>query len=224
MLKSFTSKGIALVSSVALLGGAAWLAAGTTGAYFSDTHDGTISGTVGSIRVTPYGGSGTDHTDLAFENLLPGASQTVSVNYENTGRNKEDVYIVFKNPTALSALNSLGTYGEVHLAADGNPLFDSANLNDRASTCGPFSPTGCWPLLNTYLVKSDVVPGGSGTVTFSFAYASKLKTQGAVGSPAAAWNSYPAPGGQVTTNAADGTGSGLPYSIVATQPGVTPGQ
>jgi hypothetical protein len=222
-MNSLKTKIIALAGSVAVLGGAAWVASGTTGAYFSDTHTGSITGTVGSIRVTPYGGAGADGTDLAFSNLLPGAAQTVTVNYQNTGRDTEDVYVVFNNPTALSALNSLGTYGEAHLSADGNALFDSANLNDRASTCGAFDPSGCWPLKSVYLVKSGVVAGGSGTISFSFAYASKLKTQGAVGSPAPAWNAFPALGGQVTTNAADGSGSGLPYQIVATQPGVTPG-
>jgi hypothetical protein len=50
MLSSLKIKGAAIAVSVALLGGTAWLAAGSTGAYFSDTHTGTISGTVGSIR------------------------------------------------------------------------------------------------------------------------------------------------------------------------------
>jgi hypothetical protein len=220
MFAKLPAKGIALVASVALLGGAAWLAAGTTGAYFSDTHTGTISGTVGSIKVTPYGGSSANGTDLAFDDLLPGTPQTVTLSYQNTGRNTEDVYIVFTNPTALSALNSLGTYGEVHLAADGNPLFDSANLNDRSSTCGPFAPSGCWPLQRSYLVKSNVIPGGTGTVTFSFEYASKLSGQGS-GSAVPPWNTYPVPG-QVTT-VPGVSGTGLPYSIVATQPGITPG-
>jgi hypothetical protein len=220
MFATLPAKGIALLCSVALLGGATWLAAGTTGAYFSDTHNGTISGTVGSIKVTPYGGSGAESADLAFDNLLPGASQTVTVNYQNTGRNTEDVYIVFNNPTALSALNSLGTYGEVHLSANGNPLFDSANLNDRSSTCGPFAPSGCWPLKSSYLVKAGAAPGSTGSVSFSFAYASKLSTQGA-GSAVPPWNTYPV-AGQVTT-VAGVSGTGLPYQIVATQPGVTPG-
>jgi predicted ribosomally synthesized peptide with SipW-like signal peptide len=213
-------KGIALAASVALLGCAAWLAAGSTGAYFSDTHTGTISGTVGSIKVTPYGGSGASGTDLAFSNLLPGAAQTATLSYQNTGRNTEDIYVVFNNPMALSALNSLGTYGEVHLAADGNPLFDSANLNDRLATCGPFAPSGCWPLKSSYLVRAGVAPGESGTVSFSFAYASKLSTQ-ASGSVVPPWNSYPV-AGQVTT-VPGAAGTGLPYQIVATQPGITPG-
>jgi hypothetical protein len=215
MLKSLKFKGAALAVSVALLGGTAWLAAGATGAYFSDTHNGTISGTVGSIRVTPYGGAGSDGMDLAFTNLLPGVPQTISVSYKNTGANAEDVYIVFNNATALSALNNLGTYGEAHLSANGTPLFDSANLNDRISTCGTLSPSGCWPLASQYLVASSLAPGAAGTVSFTFNYASKLTTQGP-----AVWNTYPV-AGQATSDPGVG-GSGLPYEIVATQHGVTP--
>jgi hypothetical protein len=218
MLNSLKIKGAAIAASVALLGGTAWLAAGSTGAYFSDTHTGSITGTVGSIKVTPYGGGGANGTDLAFTNLLPGVPQTVTEDYQNTGANAEDVYIVFPNATALSALNNLGTYGEAHLSANGTPLFDSANLNDRVTTCGPLSPSGCWPLASQYLIASNLAPGAAGTVSFTFNYASKL-----TGNGPAAWNTYPV-AGQYTVKAADGTGSGLPYEIVATQPGVTPGQ
>jgi hypothetical protein len=218
MLNSLKIKGAAIVTSVVLLGGTAWLAAGATGAYFSDTHGGTISGTVGSVKVTPYGGSGAAQTDLSFTNLLPGVAQTVTESYQNTGANAEDVYIVFNNATALSALNNLGTYGEVHLSANGTPLFDSANLNDRVSTCGPLSPSGCWPLAKQYLLVSNLPAGAAGNVSFSFNYASKL-----TGNGPAAWNTYPV-AGQATTNPSDLSGSGLPYQIVATQHGVTPGQ
>jgi hypothetical protein len=77
-------------------------------------------------------------------------------------------------------------------------------------------------LKSQYLAVSHVAPGQSGSVSFTFQYAGKLKTQAPVGSPAAPWNTYPI-AGQVTTNAADGSGSGLPYQLVATQVGVTPG-
>ncbi|MGN6445561.1 hypothetical protein [Amnibacterium sp.] len=211
----------ALVTSVGLLGGAAWIASGTTGAYFSETRTGSVTGTIGSIHVTTSGGIGNDNADVAFTDLLPGQPQTVTLKYSNSGSSPEDVYVVFNNPTALSALNNLGTYGEVHLAANGNALFDSANLNDRASTCGAFAPTGCWPLKSQYLVARNVPAGAGGNVKFTFQYASKLKSQPAAGTTAA-WNQYPV-SGQTTTNAADGTGSGLPLQVVATQPGVTPG-
>jgi hypothetical protein len=232
MTKSVKVKCAALVGTVGLLGAAAFVASGSTGAYFSDTHTGSISGTIGSIRITPSGGTeSTDGSfmDLAFSNLLPGDPQTVTVNYQNTGSDPEDVYVVFPNATALSALNSLGSYGTVHLSSAGNgavgDVFDSANLNDSPS-CPPGStstkyPTPCEALPSQLLVASNVSPGGSGSFSFSFNYASKLSTQPSLGTTAY-WNVYPQTG-DTTINSADGTGNGLPYEIVATQPGVTPG-
>jgi hypothetical protein len=58
---------------------------GTTGAYFSDTHQGNVAGSVGSIKVTGSGGTGTDNLNLAFTGLLPGTPQTVTAGYQNTG-------------------------------------------------------------------------------------------------------------------------------------------
>jgi len=221
MLKTVKSRGLALLATVALLGGTAWVASSTTGAYFSDTHTGSIGGTVGSIKVTPYGGSGAENMNLSFTKMLPGDPQTVTVNYTNSGENPEDVYIVFNNATALSALNNLGTYGEASLSANGTALFHSTNLNDRSGTCGPFSPAGCWPLAKQYKIASNLAPGAHGNVSFTFAFASKTVT------PPLAFNVYPASAqGYLVTHdtndqnyvsAADGSGTGLPYSIVATQ-------
>jgi hypothetical protein len=233
MTKSMKVKCAAIVGTVGMLGATAFVASGQTGAYFSDTHTGAISGTIGSIRITPSGGTESNDgsfMDLAFSNMLPGDPQTVTVNYQNTGANTEDVYVVFPNATALSALNNLGSYGTVHLSSAGNgavgDVFDSANLNDNGTSCpiGSTSvqhPTPCEPLPNQLLIASGVNPGGTGSFSFSFNYASKLSTQAPVGSTAY-WNTYPV-AGQTTTNVADGTGNGLPYEIVATQQGVTPG-
>jgi hypothetical protein len=193
---------------------------GVTGAFFNDSHNGKITGTVGSIRITPSGGEGPGGTNFAFSNLLPGEPQTAHLVYENTGTGNEDVWIVFNNETALSALNNLGTYGEVHLAANGSEVFGSANLNDNETTCGPFSSSGCWPLQKQYKVASNVAHGGSGSIAFTFGYSGKLKAQAPEGTTAA-FNPYPIPG-QFKTNAADGSGNGLPYQIVATQVGQTP--
>ena len=223
MSRRLTIKIASLVGSVALLGGAALVASGATGAYFSDSKAGNVTGTVGNVHVAPSGGSGANGTDLAFSNLLPGEKQTVSLNFQNSGSTAEDIYIVFPNATALSALNNLGTFGEAHLSAGGVALFDSANLKDSASSCGAFSPSGCWPLKSQYLLASNVNPGDVGSFSFSFNYASKLQGQAPQYSAAAPWNSWPITG-QTTTVGADGSGNGLPYKIVATQHGVTPGQ
>jgi hypothetical protein len=229
MTKSMKVRCAAIVGTVGLVGATAFVASGQTGAYFSDTHTGSISGTIGSIRITPSGGTeSTDGSfmDLAFSNLLPGDPQTVTVNYQNTGADTEDVYVVFPNATALSALNNLGRYGTVHLSSSGNgavgDVFDSANLNDNSGSCplGVGTPP-CEPLPKDLLIASGVNPGGTGSFSFSFNYASALSGQAPVGSTAY-WNTYPV-AGQTTTNGTDGSGNGLPYEIVATQPGVTPG-
>jgi hypothetical protein len=235
MTKNVKIKCAAIVGTAALLGGTAFVASGSTGAYFSDTHTGAITGTIGSIRITPSGGTASNDADgslmdLAFNDLLPGTPQTVTVNYQNTGNSPEDVYIVFPNATALSALNSLGNYGTVHLSSVGSgavgDVFDSQNLNDNGTSCplGTTSvahPYPCEPLPTQLLIASNVGPSAGGAFSFNFQYASALSTQAPAGTTAD-WNSYPALG-QTTTNPGDGSGNGLPYEIVATQHGITPG-
>jgi hypothetical protein len=194
-------------------------ATGMTGAYFSDTAPGTITGNIGSIKVQASGGSG-GGTHFTFANLLPGDPQTATIQFQNTGRNAQDVWLVFNNATALSALNNLGTYGEVHVSNAQQELFASKNLNDNAGSCGPFSSTlpGCWPLPGKIKVAGNLAPGAGSYVKFSFNYASKLSSPAAEGT---AFNAYPV-ADQYTVNASDGSGSGLPYEIVATQVGQTP--
>jgi hypothetical protein len=205
--------------SAALVG----LAAHATGAYFSDSKAGTITGTLGSIKVTGSGGNGTNNLDFQFTNLLPGVAQTASGGFQNTGRNPEDVYIVFNNVDALHALNNLGRYGEVHVGANGAEIFASQNLNDNTTSCPPGSTAGgnpaCAALPVQLKLASDVAPGNGGTFSFSFDYSTIHagglgNTSNIDGATGPAWNSYP-----LGVN----TSAGLPYQIVATQVGVTPG-
>lgn len=174
-------------------------------AYFTDSQAGSLTGSIGSIK------GQTNTNTLAYTNLLPGEVQTVDAKVTNTGLNNQDVWVVFDNADALHALNNLGTYGEFHIAANGSAKFDSANLNDRSSTCGPFSPDGCWPVPQKVKLASNVPPTGTVTYSLGFGYAGKLQGQSAEGG--GAWNSYPlgAP-----------TASGLPYKIVETQVGQQP--
>jgi hypothetical protein len=237
----FKSKVIALTASVLLLGGTAFIASGATGAYFSDSVSGGVSGTVGSIDLAADSPLG-----INFANLLPGVPSTVQVNFHNSGTSPEDVYLTFPNATALSALNNLGRYGSVTVGANGQgslgTVFTSYNLNDNGTTCGPFSnspatgPTsGCWPVPGQIQLASNVQPGSNEDFTFTFEYATAL-----TGNGPATWNTYPASAqsysqcvaaagsgcdnDQFTVNPSDGTGSGLPYDLVATQVGITPGQ
>lgn len=192
-----------------------YVAVSVTGAYFSETKQGEIKGTIGSIHIHTEGGTGENGLKFNFENLLPGEPQSATVEYRNTGANNQDVWVVFNNAEALHALNNLGTYGEVTLSNGGGTIFHSTNLNDNlppaSGTCGPFSEAGCWPLQKKYKVGSNISPGAGGYFRFTFAYASKLKNPAAEEQP---WNTYPPEATPV--------GNGLPYQVVATQVGIEP--
>ncbi len=212
-----------------LIAGAVGLAAFTnaTGAYFSDAKSGTITGTIGSIQITGSGGSGADNLDLAYTNMLPGEPPTVTSHFTNSGANAEDVWIVFPNATALSALNNLGNYGDIQINANATDVFDSQNLNDNTVSCPPGSSdlshlphpqNPCKALPGKIKLFSSVGPGGSGSVSIAFNYVSYMSTQSPLFT---VFNSYPV-AGQQTVNAGDGSGNGLPYQLVATQVGQTP--
>ena len=203
--------GVAVALTMALA------AVGPTGAYFSDTEQGNISGALGSIEVT---GS---NTELSYTNMLPGEPQTVTAGFTNTGLNNQDVWVVFNNEKALHAINNLGKYGNFTVASGGTAVFASTNLQDGAyratNSCGDFfeqANRGCWPLRSAYKLASNLAPSEGGNVSFTFAYGAAMKTG------AGAWNQYPVQfaGGEEYPAA---EGYGLPYQIVATQVGHAPG-
>ena len=219
MNKSMKVRLTALGASVAVVGGLVITASSATGAYFSQSVPGTITGQLGSITVTTSGGNGSTDQDFAWNNMLPGVPNSATVHYQNTSANAEDIYLVFQNKTALSALNFLGTYGEAHVSTAGlgtanAEIFASVNLNDRASTCGPFSPSGCWPVPNVIQVASNITGGTTGSVTFAFNFASKL-----AGGQGGTFNPYPVTGQQNPGSDALLSHAGLPYEVVAIQAG-----
>ena len=210
--------GVAVALTMALA------ALGPTGAYFSDTAQGEITGSLGSIKIAGADGSGTDSLNLAFTKMMPGVMQTVDARYVNTGLNAQDVWVVFNNADALHALNDKGTFMEFHLEANETALFESANLNDNGdgvpgcSGTPTFSPEGCWPLERAYKLQENLAPGGIGSVAFSAMLPAKATYQTEVGG--GAWLPYPVKmqnGDDVVP-----TGAGLPYQIVATQVGQEP--
>ena len=204
--------------------GLAATASGLTGAYFTDSKAGTITGTIGAVKIATSGGTGTNGLDIAFVNLMPGEPQTLDINYLSQGTGPQDIYLTFPNVPALHALNNLGTYGSVTITDTSTGLvFLSSNLNDGRTTpdfvnsCGPFSPAGCWPLPTKLLVRSNLAPGAGGTVHFTFAYPGKL-----TGNGPGVWNSYPSFPQAYGADAAGTPGNGLPFNVVATQVGQTP--
>jgi hypothetical protein len=211
MIKSTTGKLVGFIGTVAVSAALVGFAATGTGAYFSDSRSGAVTGATGSIKVVTGGGSGTDGLDFRFTDMLPGEPQTATATYQNSGRNKQDVWLVFPNADALHALNNLGTFGQVHVSSNGTEIFASNNLNDdtRPGHC-PTGTPGCTALPAQIPLASNVASGDGGSVSFSFAYGPKLK-----GNTVGPFNCYPL--GDLSCPA-----SGLPFKIVATQHGIAP--
>lgn len=207
-------------ASLLLMGALVVMATGATGAYFSESKQGEISGTTGSIHVHTSGGSGPNGLLFNFKNLLPGEPQSATVEFKNTGHNNQDVWVVFDNAEALHSLDNLGEFGEVTIANPGGWVFHSANLNDNlppaSGTCGPFSPSGCWPLGEQYKVASNLAPGAGSWFKFTFGYTTH---KGGIGNSQEEmpFNTYPP-----EVEPSEIVGSGLPYEVVATQVGVEP--
>ena len=161
---------------------------------------------MGSIKIEGHDGSGTNSLDAVFTNMLPGETHGKTLRYSNTGNNAQDVWMVFTNPaqigngTAKVGINSLGTYGEIHVSSNGSEKFGSANLNDNATTCpvGVGDPA-CNPLPSKIKVADALLPGHTGDFTFSFKPSSKFQ------------------------NVQLAQLLNLDYDLVATQVGVQPG-
>lgn len=236
----------AFVGALAGSAGLVAAATGATGAYFDAVNSGTVTGTIGQVAILTTGGNGnsgsTASLDFQFANLMPGTFQTATVKFQNTGTNAEDIWLVFPNADALHALNNLGRYGGVTVQSTLGVVFKSSNLNDALdSTLAPdgncpgtpdtttetfwSTSSDCLPLPNAIELASNVAGQGTGTMEFSFAYAPKLKGPGAEGATAFCYPLVQIPS---DSNPADQTCTttgpkyGLPYQIVATQPGIAP--
>lgn len=194
MFTSLKLRGVALIATVALLGGTAMIASGATGAYFSESHSGVVTGSTGSIHVDTSlsHGDGAESLNFDLANLLPGEPQSVTVRYENTGLNVQDVWIVF-DPTALGFLNSAGTNATIDISSNDGFSFVSADMTAN-------------PLPGSIKVHSNLAPGGSGRVIGSFGIAASV--------------SDPAAEGLTSLGVVP---LALPYTLVATQVGVLPG-
>jgi hypothetical protein len=211
-MHSRKTKVAGFLGTVAITGGLVASAVVGTGAYFSDTKASNhITGTMGSISVRGYDGGGLNALDVVFTNMLPGEAKSATVRYENTGTHAQDVWVVFK-PTDLGSgdgktgINSLGEYGEVHVASNGTERFASKNLNDKYScgTAGGTDSTGhvipdLCALPGKIKLADAVDPGHTGDFTFSFTPGAKFKNVQLA---------------QVLK---------LDYDLVATQVGVQPG-
>ena len=122
-------------------------ASGTTGAYFSDTHSGTMQATSGHLLLTISGSS----TALDFTDLMPGVNQQKNISYttDSSPNAREDIWLVFPVTTSVQQLayaeftgakgefgyadGGLGRYGHFAVANNGNVAFTSYNLANDPS-------------------------------------------------------------------------------------------
>jgi hypothetical protein len=228
-------------TTIALAGALAVVASGTTGAYFSDTKNGAIDGTIGSVRITTSGGVAGSGNGIGFSftELAPGVAQQAVVHFTNTGSMAQDVYLTFPSQTALHALNNLKTNGAVSLSGGVTgaevPIFSSTNLNDGrtdadvlVNSCATDAlqasfvsgDNGCIPLESTIKIVSGLPAGGTGSFSFGFNYAASY------GDPTSVTGSAGLTGGGVFNDFpafeafgpdAAYTGKGLPFQVVATE-------
>jgi hypothetical protein len=145
---------VAAVGATALLVGAA---SGTTGAYFTDSHDGTVQGTSGHLKLNL---SDASQLSMNFTDLVPGQDQTKHVVFttDSSSTVTEDVWVVFPTTTPAQQLayaqfsgakgefgytdGGLGRYGHVQIGATTgsyNRAFVSYNLANDPALSDPIS-------------------------------------------------------------------------------------
>lgn len=198
------SKAIKLAGFVGALAASATLVSVSvsgTGAYFTDSHAGSVSAGTGSVKIN------TSNTNLDFGKLLPGQYDTRNIDYQAAGSGNEDIWMVFPS-TGAEALgvpgnpNQLGRYG--HFQVDSNAgSFVSNNLGDvqpgdPGDHCGvdanghggdsrvaSYAYQGaprstltelpyCAP--HAILLDSNVAPGAGGTVRITFGFTQALRS------------------------------------------------
>ena len=128
MFRSTRMRFLALISTAAVTAALIGVAVVGTGAYFTDSKPGAITGNLGTVAVDIAG------QNIDFANLLPGVDQTQTVTVHNTGTANEDMYLAFDNTNlGWSAVNDLGAYG---IFTVNGVVYDNLN-NQYAAGTGP---------------------------------------------------------------------------------------
>jgi hypothetical protein len=216
----------ALCASGALVG----ISVSGTGAYFTDSHDGSINATSGHLKVAVSPQSGA----LNFSQLLPGEYQKQTITYTANVTGHEDVWLVFPDHgsdafsmTPQDGPVPLGRYGHLNISSTNGASFVSNNLASpgTGSHAGPsctVDPNGeggssqeaanqadhsvpfC-PAPGAILLASNLANGQGGTATVEFGYTKLLKSLDGNGN-----------------STEDVTAPAVPFQIVATQHGISP--
>ena len=222
--RKFLAAGAAGVAAVALIAAST----SVTGAYFSDSHNGSINASTGGVKI--------DVSDLTlhFDNLLPGNFKRQDVSFKATGTGPQDIWMVLPtDPTSTTAyLNgkvgtggekpALGRYGHFAVASPAGSFSsfnlttapapggtDSCTVNANGHSTGTPSyeatskadfPPYC-PVPNAILLSSNLGAGVTQTATITFGYTRLTKADAAQNSASSVV---------------------APFRIVATQPGILP--
>jgi hypothetical protein len=194
------SKAWRLGGFIAALGASGALVAaatGATGAYFTDSHNGSINASTGTVKVS------TSDLSLNFSGLLPGDFQTKDVTYWAEGSGAEDIWLVLPTDGSADALNKvpsdnpndptpLGRYGHFALSSPAGSFtsFNLASSAESGSHSGPscsvnadghggssaqaadrndYSVPFC-PVPGAILLSSNLTAGQSGTAHITFGF------------------------------------------------------
>ena len=117
----------------------------TTGAYFTDSHNGTISASTGHLKVNVWNSAGTPVNDLSlsFSDLVPGVYTPTSFSYQTDSTGvKEDLWLYFPagpeydaftgyRDTSTGHDGGLGRYGHFAVSVNGATMFSSYNMANR---------------------------------------------------------------------------------------------
>ena len=204
----FTSKTARIVGFLGTLGGAAALvgtAATGTGAYFTDSHDGTLTASSGHMAINTSGIS-----SVSFDNLNPGqyVDKTISYHAQNANTTKTDIWLYFPDRAAYQAFTGangdtiypsggLGQYGRFAVTAPAGNFssYNLANASHDVSGCadanghgsnGPESglhanDNGYCGVPRYILVQKNLAPGHDGSFKMTFGLQPTWRAQDAPG-------------------------------------------
>ena len=143
VLKQRLPRFLALLGTTAVTASLIGVAVVGTGAYFTDSKPGAVTGDLGTVKVAVSGEA------ITFVNLLPGEDQSSTVTVTNTGTGNEDIWLVFDNTNlAWSAVNNLGAYG---IFTVNGVVYDNLS-NQYAAGSGPPPVISNDPESGCYLV------------------------------------------------------------------------
>jgi hypothetical protein len=221
----FKNKSARITAFIGTLGASAALigmAATNTGAYFTDSENGTLSGKTGHLQVEAR-----SNYTLNFADMVPGEYQSRDVHYHTDSSTAEDIWLKFPDGVEYAKFTGekhgplyddggMGRFGHFQVKDNGgNLLFSSWNLqNASANTSGcadtnghgsnnppadrDATPAYCG-VPHFMLIESNVATNSDKKLTMVFGVTGRMEDQNSSQPPSA-----------------------VPFQVVATQHGVRP--